>query len=1608
MESPSSNPPSNPPPASPCPPTQPSPDKLPTPGPPIDVNCVFGAKCELKFEFKTRCELLFSGFIRQSSLSRGVPTDIEASIRTWIFNMDDGYIMDVNHIRYISRGFRLGDARLFGIKIHSFIAKIGNISGYKFECKNWNTFTRNSISTQTITVSASNIFDKDDNGNFITFVKIPLKNVWRMLLFQVSAMDNDNKAIIQSSWIQMDGAKYPPPNPMDSRFQSIPPSIFTNKIANGSSFITLDKWLDGLKRNGICNDENALDYKELFYYAHYCRNKGKNPKPPLIIHAEDWTKISTQIVEDKYRRIIQKIKDTLYPESERRAYSMPIPAGPPRPPPLPTHPSPLPTSGPRSIVPSSSTVTSPPPFPPPPALPQPGPEIDINRVFGVKCELKFAFKTRCELLFSGFIRQLSLSRYVPNDIETSIWAWIFDMDDGYIMSVNHIKLIFTSRARLFGIKIHSFMAKIGNISGYKFECKNFNKFNKFASTTTTVSRSSSDILDQGHNGNYITFMEINLKNIWGMWLFQVSALGNNDNIIVQSSWIEMDGGKYPPPIPGDTRFRSIPSSKFTNKIANGGHFVNLDEWLDGLKRNGICDNDNELDYKELFYYSQYCKYKDKKHKPPSIMNAEDFTKMTTQVVEDKYRNMIKHIKDTLYPASEQGPPPYPPGPPRPPPVPRSPPRRRVAKLPTSGPDIDINRVFGSKCELKPPFKKRMGLLISGFIRELSLTPVVSKETERIISSEIIDMKNCYALDINYISLKLNDLSRLFGIKINSFIAKIANISKYRFEYKCLNQGNPSKATQIFTTTATVASDHIFDTDNNGNFIAFVEIKPRKTYAMFSYQVSTIDNTGDITLQSQWNQINGNKPPMPPRPPLSSIPFVKKIANGKDSVNLDQFLNGLKRNGICSDENALDYKELFYYTKHLELQYKGQEIHETKEFMLGSSDWAKITGYNFEDKYAKMQLKIKYKLYPRGSFLPSSGPPRPPSIPLSITAPTQIDPPPFPSSEAKLPTPGPGADINRVYGTKCELKSLFKRRIDLLISGFIRQLSLTYMVSKDIETSFSSWIVDKEDKYIMDTNHVKLMHPSRLFEIRIHPLIAKIGNISGYKFECRYLKKSWRNPSVKQLSTIQVSISRDDIFDTDNNSSLLSFIEIKFYTDPWVEFSYQVSAVDDNGDVIVQSLWTQINGNKPPRPPFFPLSSTIFTNKITNGKGAVNLNQWLDALKRNGICSDKNILDYKGLFYCSQYLKFKEKNRPKAHPSLPLIMDQEDWSRITGAVFKDKYGEMLKKIRHTLHTSVPPRIPSVPMAPMAPIASPSRSVPRGPPPHPPSVSSTVRSQPSQPSISKIQIITIEEGNGKLPSAKSAVDIEYKGYLLKNNKHFISHREIIQMGLKQNIKGLEVALVKIKVGSKIRLMIPSRLAYGKKGAGSLIPPNADLTFELTLHGIVTNNKKEKEKLSMNTIIERKKAIELSQLKFIRKQRMLSVYGYIRNMEKSLSISIPSGLIGYVVLFYGNPNFEINTIKQGNGEVPGENSAVEIEYTGYLLPDNKQFIKHREVIQLGKRQNIKGLEKALVKIKVGSKVELYIASRWAYGKRGAGKIIPADCDLKFDLTLHKIVKK
>lgn len=101
-------------------------------------------------------------------------------------------------------------------------------------------------------------------------------------------------------------------------------------------------------------------------------------------------------------------------------------------------------------------------------------------------------------------------------------------------------------------------------------------------------------------------------------------------------------------------------------------------------------------------------------------------------------------------------------------------------------------------------------------------------------------------------------------------------------------------------------------------------------------------------------------------------------------------------------------------------------------------------------------------------------------------------------------------------------------------------------------------------------------------------------------------------------------------------------------------------------------------------------------------------------------------------------------------------------------------------------------------------------------------------------SGLKYIVIKEGTGEKPVATSNVKVHYTGMLL-DGKIFdssVQRGEPIDFGLNQVIPGWTEGVQLMKEGAKYKFYIPSKLAYGEHGAGGVIPPNADLIFEVEL--------------------------------------------------------------------------------------------------------------------------------------------------------------------------------
>ena len=121
-------------------------------------------------------------------------------------------------------------------------------------------------------------------------------------------------------------------------------------------------------------------------------------------------------------------------------------------------------------------------------------------------------------------------------------------------------------------------------------------------------------------------------------------------------------------------------------------------------------------------------------------------------------------------------------------------------------------------------------------------------------------------------------------------------------------------------------------------------------------------------------------------------------------------------------------------------------------------------------------------------------------------------------------------------------------------------------------------------------------------------------------------------------------------------------------------------------------------------------------------------------------------------------------------------------------------------------------------------------------------------------SGLKILTINEGTGEKPVVGSKVDVYYAGYFMTGDLFDSNVKEIAEVYGKYDrrrdqmngyrpipmdyspdaalIPGFKEGLQQMNYGDKVLLIIPSHLGYGEQGANGVIPPNADLLFQLEI--------------------------------------------------------------------------------------------------------------------------------------------------------------------------------
>jgi len=225
--------------------------------------------------------------------------------------------------------------------------------------------------------------------------------------------------------------------------------------------------------------------------------------------------------------------------------------------------------------------------------------------------------------------------------------------------------------------------------------------------------------------------------------------------------------------------------------------------------------------------------------------------------------------------------------------------------------------------------------------------------------------------------------------------------------------------------------------------------------------------------------------------------------------------------------------------------------------------------------------------------------------------------------------------------------------------------------------------------------------------------------------------------------------------------------------------------------------------------------------------------------------------------------------------------------------------------------------------------------------------------------------IKEGAGEMPEQGVTVNVDYAfwntdGELLDCSK--LSEKEQKYPLGDHPVKIFNDGVKLLTEGTRGRFVVPPELAFGERGAGSLVPPNTTLIWELELVKIM---------------------------------KPLPVPEFSLSPEDKVAAT-ESGLM-----------FEI--IKEGTGASPEMGQEVTVHYAGWLedgtLFDNSFERGDTASFVLGRV--IPGWNEGLMLMKEGAIYKFTIPSELGYGTRGGGPKIPPDSTLIFHVELIKVAK-
>lgn len=252
----------------------------------------------------------------------------------------------------------------------------------------------------------------------------------------------------------------------------------------------------------------------------------------------------------------------------------------------------------------------------------------------------------------------------------------------------------------------------------------------------------------------------------------------------------------------------------------------------------------------------------------------------------------------------------------------------------------------------------------------------------------------------------------------------------------------------------------------------------------------------------------------------------------------------------------------------------------------------------------------------------------------------------------------------------------------------------------------------------------------------------------------------------------------------------------------------------------------------------------------------------------------------------------------------------------------------------------------------------------------------------------QVIKSGPETGVSPSARDVACVHYRGTLMDGTEFDSSYArdQAAAFPVSGVIAGWTEALQLMRPGDHWFLTIPSDLAYGERGAGDMIGPNATLQFEVELIDVRTSMPGPREDCADPGLLAQKRANLRAAEQYLSDNR--AVPGVIET---------ESGL-----------QYRVVGAGPADGPTPEPGQWVCVHYTGTRI-GGAEFDSSRargQAAAFPSNQLIRGWVEALALMRPGDRWDLYIHPDLAYGDSARGDVIQANDLLIFDVEMIRLL--